>query len=504
MATTPTFRHAVKWAYVMTWGQRGIALLLTFILAAILDPEDFGTVAMAAAYILFIELFVAQGMAAAIIQRKNLDRLHLDSVFWLLLGVSLALCGASVVLSPLWAEVNHLPRLAPVIAVLSLSVPIRGLTVLHHALLQREMAFRKLAMLSGVSSALGGTVGVAMALAGGGVWSLVTQQLVTSALATAAMWHVSDWRPRLRFSWRHVRSLLGFSGGTFASQLGVYVASQADAVIIGLCFGPVTLGLYRLADRIMRLLLEVATRSIQVVALPHFSKLQDDPDGLRQAVLSCVRLSASVTVPAMAILACVADPLMALLGERWTPAAAALRILVFLGIAKALTLFTGPLLLARGRVKTSALLVWTLGVATALGLGAVGATMTTAGLQHQMIATASTLTIVYVLVFGIGGLLLTRWICRMPFPAFLTAAAPGATAAIAAALTARLAAFADLGATRSPALGLVTIGVPAALAAMGTLLLADRRLRRGCAAALSAAFSRKRPPRVSAASPRQD
>lgn len=94
-----TFRQALKWAYVATLGQRGIVLLLTFVLAAILGPEDFGTVAMATAYIIFIEMFVAQGMGAAIIQRKDLSREHLDSVFWLVVASSIVLSGVSVLLS---------------------------------------------------------------------------------------------------------------------------------------------------------------------------------------------------------------------------------------------------------------------------------------------------------------------------------------------------------------------------------------------------------------------
>ncbi len=191
MTPTPTFRHAVKWAYVMTWGQRGIALVLTFVLAAILGPENFGSIAIALAYILLIELFVVQGMVATIIQRKDLDRLHLDSVFWSLIGVSLVLCGLSIAAGPLWAQTNRLPELGPLIAVLSLSIPLKGLTVVQHALFHRELAFRKLALLMGVSTALGGVLGVAMAFAGCAVWSLVAQQLVSSALATAAMWHAT-------------------------------------------------------------------------------------------------------------------------------------------------------------------------------------------------------------------------------------------------------------------------------------------------------------------------
>ena len=94
-----SFPHAVKWAYASRMGQRCISLLLTFVLASVLGPKNFGTVAMAMAYILFIEMFVAQGMTAAIVQRKELAREHLDSVFWLVLAAGAVLTGASIALS---------------------------------------------------------------------------------------------------------------------------------------------------------------------------------------------------------------------------------------------------------------------------------------------------------------------------------------------------------------------------------------------------------------------
>ena len=433
-----TFRHALKWAYVATLGQRGIVLLLTFVLAAILGPEDFGMVAMATAYIIFIEMFVAQGMGAAIIQRKDLSREHLDSVFWLVVAASIVLSGVSVLLSPWWAAVNHLPELGSVIAFLSLSVPIKGLSVVQEALLRRKMDFRSLALLRGAALIVGGAVGVTMAFSGFGVWALVGQQLVGSALATAVMWKVSDWRPRLFFSWRRARSLFGFSGGMLASQLGVYTAAQADAILMGIFFGPVAVGLYRLATRLMEAVLEVGTRSIQTVALPHFCSLQDDAPGLRAAVLSCIRLSATITIPAMTLLALASDELMLLLGEKWAPAAGVLKIVVFMGMAKALALFSGPLLLAKGYAKALAGLTW---VTAIVFVGLVAGCLVVfkdAPVQTQIIAVAVARTGAYLLLGGLVGLLIIRLLCKLSFGSIALAVLPGVIAAIGAAATAML------------------------------------------------------------------
>ena len=477
MSDNPTFRHALKWAYVATLGQRGIVLLLTFVLAAILGPEDFGMVAMATAYIIFIEMFVAQGMGAAIIQRKDLSREHLDSVFWLVVAASIVLSGVSVLLSPWWAAVNGLPELGSVITFLSLSVPIKGLSVVQEALLQRKMDFRNLALLRGAALVIGGAVGVTMALRGFGVWALVGQQLVGSALATAVMWKVSDWRPRLFFSWRRARELFGFSGGMFASQLGVYTAGQSDAILMGIFFGPVAVGLYRLADRLMEAVLEVGTRSIQTVALPHFCSLQDDASGLRAAVLSCIRLSATITIPAMTLLALASDELMLLLGEKWAPAAGVLKIVVFMGMAKSVALFCGPVLLAHGRSNTVATLVWTLAILTTGLIAIVGVSLGAAEVMQQITTVALARTGLFVVIYGAAILVVTNRMCGIPLRRLGGAVFPGSCAALAAVVTVSIIFTGGAPQNVGSFVSLMLIVAPAALAAGITLVALDQTVR---------------------------
>jgi O-antigen/teichoic acid export membrane protein len=484
------YRDAVRWAYVSRVAQRCIALLLTFVLAGILGPKNFGVVAMATAYILFIEMFVAQGMAAAIVQRKNLAREHLDSVFWLVLAAAALLTAASIVVAPWWAAVNGLPELGAVISVLSISIPINAVTIVHTALRQREMDFRTLALLSGASSIIAGAVGVMMALLGCGVWSLVAQQLIRSALWSAALWEISLWRPRLRFSFRHMRALLGVSGGMLVSRLGEYAASQSDAILMGIFFGPLAVGLYRMAERLMTTLLDMASRSLQAVSVPHFSSLQDDADALRKAVLSCIRLSASITIPAMAVIAAVSDPLMAVLGEKWMPAAAVLKIVVIMGIGKAVTFFTDPLLLARNRPWTIALLAWTLGIVTATTLGTVGAMMNGAPVERQLIAIAIAHTTVFVLLYGIASFTLTRRLCGASARQFAAAIAPGLGAGLASALTATAIATSGMLWNGSAAVALIATAAPAAIAAGITLILLDPTIRQIASHSLRCALHR--------------
>jgi PST family polysaccharide transporter len=356
--TKKSFSHAVKWSYASTWGEKVFGAFFTFFLAAILGPKDFGVVSIAVVYVLFLQMLLDQGLATALIQKKNLDPDHANAVFWADMTLSLVFVIASFFLSRWWAAVNHAPQASAIISVLSLCIPIEGMAIVQKSLLSREMDFKSLSIRSNVSVLMGGVVGVGMAYAGFGVWALVGQQLTRDLTALALLWRLSHWRPRLAFSWKHLKDLMGFSISNFIGQLAIFSDTYASSIILGLFFGPIAVGLYRLADRVMSTVLSAATSSIQAVSLPEFSRFQDQPVELRKSVLTCIRLSSTVTLPALAGVAAVSTSLMATVGAQWIPAAAVLRVLCVLGMFYVFSYFTGPLLQALARVKLAALLAW--------------------------------------------------------------------------------------------------------------------------------------------------
>ncbi len=352
------FRKAVKWAYVMQGTDQGLNALFTFLLAMLLGPKDFGAVAMAMAYILFTKMLLEQGLVPALIQRKDLRKEHLDSAFCLNLGLSLVLVGFSIYLSHWWASVNHLPILGPLIAVLSLVIPLEGLTIVQRAVLQREMDFKSFSVRSIVANIIGGGIGLGMALRGYGVWALVGKQLTTDLVSLIVLWKLSHWRPRLHFSLPAVKELWGFSANSFAGNLGLWLNTQIDTLLVGLFFGPVAVGLYRLAVKFPAMIVASATSSLQAAAFPEFCRLQDDKEKLRKSVLSCLRVSAVLTIPALVGLAVISRPLMAAFGPAWVQGSNALVILCILAMLQPLSYFVGPLLQAVSHPRYLAILEW--------------------------------------------------------------------------------------------------------------------------------------------------
>ena len=372
MAEKKSFLNALKWAYTGNWGERAFSALFTFILAGILGPRDFGVVAICVVYISFLQLFLDQGLATALIQRKEIEHQHLDAVFWLDLALGLILVPLSIACSRKWAAVNHSPEIARIIPVLSVSILIEALAMVQTSLLRREMDFKSLSLRTNLSVLISGVVGIGMALAGFRVWALVGQQIVRDSTALVLLWKLSPWRPRFQFSWGHLKALLGFSIPNFTAQLGLFAGGQADSVILGLFFGPLAVGLYRVADRVVNSVVSMMMQSIQTVSLPEFSRLQKEPDELRKSVLTCIRLTAAATLPALAGLGAISFPLMATLGPNWTPAANVLKILSLLGIMSVFSFFTGPLLQALSRPQHLAVLEWlrsALGIVVLLAAG---------------------------------------------------------------------------------------------------------------------------------------
>jgi PST family polysaccharide transporter len=367
-----SFSNAIKWAYAANWGERAFGAIFTLGLAAILGPRDFGVVAIAMAYILFLQMFLDQGFLAALIQRPNLEAGHLDAVFWTDLALSLLLVSVSLAFGGWWGAENHSPEAGKVIAALSICIPIEGLAAVQGAILKRQMDFKALSIRANVAALAGGAVGIAMALAGFKVWSLVGQQIARDLTSLVLLWKLSAWRPRAKFSLKHLKDLTGFSIWNFTAQLGIFVEAQSSSVLLGFLFGPVAVGLYRIADRLTSSIVSMATTSIQSVSLPEFARLQNRPAELKKSVLNCIRLSSIVTLPGLSILAAASHSVMNVLGPQWAPATNATRLLCILGMCSVWVYFTGPLLQALSRTRQLAALEWarlTLGSLLIVGAG---------------------------------------------------------------------------------------------------------------------------------------
>lgn len=424
--------YALKWAVVMNSGRRAMSTVFTFLLAALLGPHDFGVVAVALVFVAFVRMLLEQGFMTAIIQREDLDDAHLDSAFWLNLAWCLALAGACVLFAGWWADVNDMPQLGPVIQVLSLMIVLDGLQIVQQAVMERQLDFKRLAIRTNASVLLGGAVGIPLALGGAGVWALVGQQLMMEIVLVTLIWGMTTWRPRFRFSPSHARDLLGFSVSVFAANLAGFLNRRGDALLLGLFFGPVAVGIYRLADRIVDVVIDVTMRPIGLVSLPVLSRLQSDPDELRATIARLLRTTMLATVPVLMVIFASSDEVLAVLGPSWAPAGDALKLLCLVGVGKAISFYTGPVLFAASRPRFRAVMLWIVAIVSTAAVVAVGAALASASVRSQVTGMAASRAILFLpilvpvnllIIARLTGMRLRSLLPAVPGPFFAGAAA---------------------------------------------------------------------------------
>lgn len=474
-ATRTSFRSAVLWAFAMNWGKKVSAALITLVLAAMLGPEPFGLVAIAMVYIAFLEMLLDQGLTVALIQREDLREEHLDSVFWTVLAVGTLLTALSIALSGWWSELCGIPTLAPAINALSLLIPVQCLTIVQQAILQRTMDFKSLALRANLAVVPGGVVGIAMAFGGFGIWALVGQKVGEAFASLILLWSVSEWRPRRRFSARHVRELLAFSSATFLDTLGIFAGKRADVLVMGLFFGPLAVGLYRFAARLTTLVTDVTTRPLQAVSLAHFSALQADPAGLRRSVLLSMRAASWLTLPALGLLAGSGPSLMRLVGDEWAPATPTLTLLCAAAALLPTGFFQRSVMLAVGRPGVQAAISWGVAILTTAAYAVAGMLARDASPEQQLLAIGSVYLGGFVLLQTPIGLALLWWGARVSPLEILRVMASGMLSGgigwLVATETARLSA------SLPPIPSLIATALPAGACAAIVLIAADAPLR---------------------------
>ncbi|PSN18592.1 flippase [filamentous cyanobacterium CCP5] len=340
----------VFWSVVESWGRQLFSSATFFILARLLGPESFGLIALAGVYIAFLTIFTGGSLSAAVVQRKDIDPEHLDTAFWIGLGIGCVLTLISFVAAPFIAKSFDEPALSLVIRVLSLNFLIGPFSSVQMAIFKRKLDFRMISIRTLVATFASGLVGVGMALSGFGIWSLVGQQLTNSVCQFAVLWWVSDWRPGLRVSKRHFDELFAFSIHITGFSFVNFFSRRSDDLLIGYFLGPVALGYYNVAYKLLLTVIDLLSRVIEKVAMPTFSRLQREPERMRAAFYQVTQLTSLVSFPVFAAMGILSPELIRVIfGEQWESSIPVMQILVFIGILQSSSIFNSTILLSLGK-----------------------------------------------------------------------------------------------------------------------------------------------------------
>lgn len=344
--------RGIAWTGGIKWVTQILAWAATLVLARLLTPADYGLYGMATVYLGLVELVNEFGLSAAIVQRRDLDDDQIACLGGLSVLLGVVLTALSLVLAPAIAVFFGEATVRPLIMALSLTFVGTALQVLPRSLLARDLEFRKLAWLDGVTAVTQTAVTLVLAFLGYRYWALVLGALASRTVTTVVAYAFRPHRLALPRRVERVASAVIFGWQVVVARVTWYLYSNADSAIVGRVLGKASLGAYAFGQNLASIPVERISALVGRVTPAVFAAVQDNKPALQRYLRNLTEGLALITFPASAGLALLAHDLVLLaLGERWRAAIMPLRLLaVYGGIRSVSTLFP-QILVALGHTR---------------------------------------------------------------------------------------------------------------------------------------------------------
>ncbi len=315
------------WRLLERFGAQGVTLLVTIILARLLAPEVYGTVALVTVLMAILQVFVDSGLGNALIQKKDADDLDFSSVFYFNITICLVLYALLFISAKPIASFYNNQELIPLIRVLGINIVISGVKNVQQAYVSRNLIFKKFfyATLTGIIGSA--FVGILMAYKGYGAWAIVTQMLINSTVDTLILWLIVGWRPKLMFSWKRLKTLLSYGWKLLISSLIDTCYNKARELIIGKVYHASDLAYYNKGEQLpSNIVINICT-AIDSVLFPTMSLHQDNVEQVKGMTKKAIRVSTFFILPSMVGAAICSDTIIRVLfTEKWISCSMYLKI----------------------------------------------------------------------------------------------------------------------------------------------------------------------------------
>lgn len=316
------------WKFAERISAQVITLIVSIILARLLEPTHYGTIAIVNIFIALANVFVVNGFGSALIQKKNADAVDYSSVLYFNIGFSVFLYLVLFICAPHIARFygNGYEILSPVLRVLGLRIIVAGVNSVQQAYVSKKMIFKKFFYSTLCGTIVSGAIGIAMAYLGCGVWSLVAQYLVGTTVNTLVLAFSLKRKPIIAFSFKRLKTLLEFGSKMLGSGLLIAGYEELKALIIGKLYSPVDLAYYDKGKQFPSLIVTNINTSIGAVLFPKMANQQDDIKQIKATARNSIRFSSYIMCPIMLGFMAISESFVSLvLSDKWLPCVPLLR-----------------------------------------------------------------------------------------------------------------------------------------------------------------------------------
>ena len=355
------------WTALQKYSFMFIHFISGIILARLLTPFDYGCVGMLAIFMTLAEAFIDGGFGSALIQKKRPTQEDYSTIFWWNIGMAVVMYAILFFSAPAISRFYGIPLLCDVLRVQGVILFIYAFNIIQRNQLQKKLNFKILSIVSIATSLIALGVTIYMAHKGYGVWSLVTQYIITSAIPALVFWFYIKWRPIWTFSWTSFKELFNFGFYMFLTNLLNSFGQQIQGLLIGKFYNASTMGYYSKAHALERLASTSISSVMSQVTYPLYAEAQDNKVQLANMIRRITMTLSYITFPLMFVLLLCAKPIFVLLySDRWLLSVPYFQVLCLAGLAYCLQSVNNQSVAAVG--ESRAMFIWTV-IKRTVGIG---------------------------------------------------------------------------------------------------------------------------------------
>ena len=308
------------WRFLERCGAQAVTLIVSIVLARILDPSVYGTISLITVFIVILQVFIDCGLGTALIQKKDSDQIDFSTVFFANIVICSLLYLVLFFCAPLIALFYKNSLLTPIIRVMGLTLIISAFKNIQQAYVAKNMIFRKFFFATLIGTIAAAVVGILMAYKGFGVWALVIQNLVNQTVDTIILFIIVKWKPSFSFSFKRFKKLASYSWKILVTGLIDVFYEKMRQLAIGKVYSKEDLAYYNEGQQIPYTIISNLNTSIDSVLFPTVSKEQDSLTRVKEMTRKSIKVSTYVITPMLIGLAAISEPLVRfLLTEKWLP-----------------------------------------------------------------------------------------------------------------------------------------------------------------------------------------
>jgi O-antigen/teichoic acid export membrane protein len=313
-----TLLTGLRWSAIKRFGQAFLSIAVLVIMARLLEPSDFGLVAMATVFTGISNVFTELGTGDALIRSKNSSRGFASTIFWFNTSLSVLVCFILALIAPLASYLYGEEIIELLIYVLSIEILLSGINRVSHAMLEKNMRFKEIAFAQIIAQLGGAFIGISMAFLGYGLWSLVFLGISTQFIYTVLANIYLKWVPLITFNINDIKNIFSFSSYLTIVKILDHIQRRSEIFIVSYSLGSYFGGIYSQSHSLIKKPMKLISGFISPVLFASISTIQDDTDRIKSIFFKSIQSFVMIYLPISILLILYSEPfILFVLGEKW-------------------------------------------------------------------------------------------------------------------------------------------------------------------------------------------